>query len=145
MKLTKRFLVLFLALVMSFTLAAPAFADEPDDGNAGIMPLLQIFPDDDILSSSSYRTDEFAPNPGAGNYIQFWFANTSNNLVWVYLYRVGISTPVKMIEVPAQTNGLGVYYSATAESGTYYVRIVAQNGGLIQGRLAVAQYLNDPT
>ena len=37
----KKMMSLLLALAMSFALAVPAFAAEPDGGNEGIMPLTQ--------------------------------------------------------------------------------------------------------
>lgn len=135
----KRFLSLLLALVMALSLAAPAFAagDDPDEG---IMPLIQIFPDGPVSGMSSVRTDDFRANPNAGNYIQFWFENQTDTPVDMYLYRTDKAGSAGPIRINGHSNDRGVYYDTTAESGTYYLRIVAQNGGLIVGRLAANQY-----
>ena len=39
---------LLLTLAMSFALAVPAFAAGPGDGDEGIMPLMQLYPNDEI-------------------------------------------------------------------------------------------------
>ena len=51
----KKMMSLLLALAMSFALAAPAFAAEPDDGNEGIMPLTQnLITDGSVETSQGY-------------------------------------------------------------------------------------------
>ncbi len=140
----KRVLSLLLALVMCLAMAAPTFAAEPEDPNEGIMPLIQIYPDHMISDLGSYSSGSFRANPGAGNYIQIWYENQADAPVRVYLYRTDKSGSVGPILVNKDSNARGVYYDATAESGTYYVYIQAENNGQIHGRLAVGQYVNYP-
>lgn len=152
----KRFLSLFLALMMSFALAVPAFADEPtdpDDGNAGIMPLLQVFPDSPAGGRGTYNTARFTTTPSNGNYIQVWYANLATSPARIMLHRVDSgkdeivsinSNGDKYMTVNSMNNGSFVYSDATAGSGTYYVVIECPGNGIINGRIAVAQYAYNP-
>ena len=89
----KKFLSLTLALIMTLALAVPAFAENtpplpPDasDEDYGIMPLAALFPQTPISGAGTYETYDFTASSSNGNYIRFWFQNTTSEEVDVYLY-----------------------------------------------------------
>ena len=141
---TKRLVSLLLALVMSLALAVPVFAAEPDDGDEGIMPLAQIFPDIQISQGDGdYRTRNFAATPGNGKTIHVWFRNDTDYPVEVYLYRTDKVNPVFSGTAPAHSDWPAdsvSYTNSTADTAVYYVRLVLRGNHPISGRLAVAQY-----
>lgn len=81
----KKVMSLFLALVMSFALAAPAFAAEPGDGDEGIMPLMQLYPNDPINIRSGSMVGPVTTTPGQGDHIRVWFRNDGTESVTVTL------------------------------------------------------------
>ena len=151
----KKFLSLTLALIMTLALAVPAFAENtpplpPDasDEDYGIMPLAALFPQTPISGAGTYETYDFTASSSNGNYIRFWFQNTTSEEVDVYLYRTdsGKNVLVKSMTVEGDSQNQEVYYNSTASSGTYYIKIDAvASGGTISGTLSVAQYTKRPS
>ena len=171
----KKFLSLTLALIMTLALAVPAFAvtdptipsDTSDEDlgwlisvfdyakkhlcnwklHNGIMPLASLFPQTPIAGAGTYKTYDFTASSSNGNYIRFWFENTTSEAVDVYLYRTdsGKDKLVKSMSVDGDSHNQEVYYNSTASSGTYYIKIDAsESGGTISGNLSVAQYTKRP-
>lgn len=150
----KKFLSLTLALIMTLALAVPAFAsttppDPPSasDEDDGIMPLAALFPQTPVADAGSYRSTDFTASSSNGNYIRFWFENTTSEKVTVSLYRTdsGRDVLVKSMPVDGNSQDQRTYYSSTANSGTYYIYIEAvSSGGTISGNLSVAQYKTNP-
>lgn len=153
----KKLLSLILALAMTFSLAAPAFATEVppsdcSDDDYGIMPLTSLFDDYASSRNGTWTSSEFTATPSNGNYIRFWHDNTTDEAVRVYLYladakigSVQIDFPVKMLEVPAHSNKSTVYNAPSAGSGRYFVKIEAYvSGGSVAGDVSVAQYTTNP-
>ena len=147
---TKRFLSLLLALAMSFSLAVPAFAapaaDDPDDG---IMPLSQIFAEDNISLSSGYSVGPFTSSPGAGAYIQVWFANSGTSDVTVMLMDSTNSVVLASKTVTwnsSHNNERFVYQIPNPNvANTFYIRFQSRNSTWIVGDVAAAQYVNNPS
>ncbi len=150
----KKFLSLTLALIMTLALAVPAFAvtdptipSDTSDEDYGIMPLASLFPQTPIAGAGTYKTYDFTASSSNGNYIRFWFENTTSEAVDVYLYRTdsGKDKLVKSMSVDGDSHNQEVYYNSTASSGTYYIKIDAsESGGTISGNLSVAQYTKRP-
>lgn len=141
----KRFLSLLLALVMTFALAAPAFAAEPDDGdpNEGIMPLGNIYKDEDVYNSTgTYESTRFASVPGNGKYIKIWYANRSDHDVTITLYRTDKAGYVASKVVKAndyKDDNVLWYIGSDTEHVTYYVRIHANDSNTVIGYLSILQ------
>lgn len=143
---TKRFLSLLLALVMSLSLAAPAFADGPDDGdgdNGGIMPRATLFQDPAVSSGSgSYRSETFTSTPGNGKYIKVWYANRSDHDATVYLYRTDRTDYVGSVTVKAgdyYEDNVIWYTGSNTAPVSYYVRIRGVNSYPVSGYLSILQ------
>ena len=81
----KKMMSLLLALAMSFALAVPAFAAGPGDGDEGIMPLMQLYPNDEINIRSGSTVGPVTTTPGQGNYVRVWFRNNGTESVDVIL------------------------------------------------------------
>lgn len=143
----KRFLSLLLALVMSLTLAAPVFAAEPDDGDEGIMPLTQVYPEEYISISSGNSVGPFTTTPANGKYLRVWFRNNGSESVTVMLMDSSNSTSLKSMSVPA--GGRSDYFVYTIPTPnrpcTYYIRFYSpETGARINGYVAAAQYADYP-
>lgn len=140
--------------IMTLALAVPAFAvtdptipSDTSDEDYGIMPLASLFPQTPIAGAGTYKTYDFTASSSNGNYIRFWFENTTSEAVDVYLYRTdsGKDKLVKSMSVDGDSHNQEVYYNSTASSGTYYIKIDAsESGGTISGNLSVAQYTKRP-
>ena len=81
----KKMMSLLLTLAMSFALAVPAFAAGPGDGDEGIMPLMQLYPNDEINIRSGSTVGPVTTTPGQGNYVRVWFRNNGTESVDVIL------------------------------------------------------------
>ncbi len=138
---TKRFLSLLLALVMALSLAAPAFA-AGDDPNEGIMPLQQIFDDEEItISGGHYQTRPFAATSGNGKTIHFWCRNYADHPVEVYVFRTDKTASILSYEIPANGGTWeSDYNNSTADSASYYIVLQVRGNYPIHCRLAAAQY-----
>lgn len=120
---------------------------ENEKEDYGIMPLASLFPQTPIAGAGTYKTYDFTASSSNGNYIRFWFENTTSEAVDVYLYRTdsGKDKLVKSMSVDGDSHNQEVYYNSTASSGTYYIKIDAsESGGTISGNLSVAQYTKRP-
>lgn len=149
----KKLLSLVLALAMTFALALPTFAAEippadVPDGDYGIMPLLTLFNDYASSRNGTWTSVEFTATPSNGDFIRFWHENTTDESVKVYLYRLDTmfpTFPVKILEVPANSNKSMVFNGLNAGSGTYQIKIEAYvSGGSIAGDVSAAQYTTNP-
>lgn len=149
----KKLLSLILALAMTFSLAAPAFATEVppsdcSDDDYGIMPLISLFDDYASSRNGTWTSSEFTATPSNGDFIRFWHENTTSESVKVYLYRLDTifpTFPVKIMEVPANSNKSMVFNGQNAGSGTYQIKIEAYvSGGSVAGDVSVAQYITNP-
>lgn len=139
----KKVMSLFLALVMSFALAAPAFAAEPDDGDEGIMPLYQVYPDVPVSCENGGRTPDFTTTPSNGKYLHVWFQNKGSETVRVILRDSATHANLDSIEIPAGVQNLKLVYEIKTPDKpcTFYLRYESQpSGAWITGRVAVAQY-----
>lgn len=131
---TKRFLSLLLALVLSLSLAAPAFAAKP-----------QAFPQKHISLSSGGSVGPFAVTPGGGKYLQVWFRNFSGAEVTVMLMDESNTVVLKAITVKKDSGAQNklVYPLLTPDLPTkYYIRFQAEGGAQVVGDVAAAQYDN---
>ena len=147
---TKRFLSLLLALVMSLSLGAPAFAAEPyGDPSAGIKPRLQLYPHEPISMSSGYSVGPFTSSPGAGKYIQVWFANRGTSDVTVMLMDSTNSVVLESMKVTwnsSHNNDRFVYQMPNSNvANTFYLHFEARNNAQVVGDVAAAQYISDPS
>lgn len=143
----KRFLSLLLALVMSLSMAVPAFAaDGPDDPDAGIMPLSVTLYENRTINEQtrgSYTSDRVTSTPGNGPYIKVWYRNNSTTAaVNVYLWRADRTTYVRHVQIAPGASDEIWYNGSNAASVTYYVTISSVNSYSVQGHLAIAQKLN---
>lgn len=137
---TKRFLSLLLALVMSLSLAAPAFASE-DDPDEGIMPLQQIYDDETIqIGGGDFQTRPFAATPGNGKTIHFWCRNYADHPMKIEVYRTDKASSIFSYEIPANGGTWEKdYTNSTADSASYYVVLKIYGNYPINCRLAAAQ------
>ncbi len=147
---TKRFLSLLLALAMSFSMAMPAFAAEPyGDPSAEIKLRLQLYPHEPISMSSGYSVGPFTSSPGAGKYIQVWFANSGTSDVTVMLMDSTNSVVLESMKVTwnsSHNNERFVYQIPNSNvANTFYIRFEARNSARIVGDVAAAQYVNNPS
>lgn len=140
----KRFLSLLLALVMSLSMAVPAFAaDGPDDPDAGIMPLAQVYPKEPVSTSSGNSVGPFTTSPGAGQYLQVWFANRGTSDVTVELMDItnGTSQSMRVTWNSSHNNDKFVYIIPNPDVAcTFYIRFTSVNSTWISGDVAAAQY-----
>ena len=119
----KKVMSLFLALVMSFALAAPAFAAEPDDGDEGIMPLAAIYDDRGIS-------------------VRVWFHNRGSEPVVVTLRDSATHEERGSMKVAA---GIGDTFTSEIltpdKPCTYYLHFESYGSGArVVGDVTVSQY-----
>jgi len=147
---TKRFLSLLLALAMSFSMAMPAFAAEPyGDPSAEIKLRLQLYPHEPISTSSGNSVGPFTTSPGAGAYLQVWFANRGTSDVTVMLMDSTNSVVLASKTVTwnsSHNNERFVYQIPNPNvANTFYIRFQSRNSTWIVGDVAAAQYVNNPS
>lgn len=138
----KKVMSLFLALVMSFALAAPAFAAEPDDGDEGIMPLAAIYDDRGISVSSGSPTRSFTTTPSNGKYVRVWFHNRGSEPVVVTLRDSATHEERGSMKVAA---GIGDTFTSEIltpdKPCTYYLHFESYGSGArVVGDVTVSQY-----
>ena len=136
----KKVMSLFLALVMSFALAAPAFAAEPGDGDEGIMPLMQLYPNDDISMRSGLSLGPFTTTPGQGNNIRVWFHNKGSESVNVILMNGNTVVEKKLIGAGVQNEALECPIPNPGQPFTFTVCFQSQTSMRVIGTVAIAQY-----
>ena len=145
---TKRFLSLLLALVMSLSMAVPAFAaDGPDDPDAGIMPLAQLYNDDYISAESGYYRPSFTTTPGAGKYLRVWFRNKGTEPVVVTLLDSTNKYLTSKTFNPGTSEETFLYIIPTPNKAcTFYLTFESNgpSGEQITGQAAAAQYTYNP-
>ena len=147
---TKRFLSLLLALAMSFSMAMPAFAAEPyGDPSAEIKLRLQLYPHEPISMSSGNSVGPFTTSPGAGAYLQVWFANRGTSDVTVMLMDSTNSVVLASKTVTwnsSHNNERFVYQIPNPNvANTFYIRFEARNNARVVGKVAAAQYVTNPS
>lgn len=146
---TKRFLSLLLALVMSMAMAVPAFAaDDPDDPDEGIMPLMQVYPQEPVSTSSRNGVGPFTTSPGAGKYLQVWFRNRGTSDVTVELMDLtnGTSQSMKVTWNSSHNNEKMVYEIPNPDVAcTFFIRFTSDNSTWISGDVAAQQYSSYPS
>ena len=142
----KKMMSLLLALAMSFALAAPAFAAEPGDGDEGIMPLMQLYPNDEINIRSGSTVGPVTTTPGQGNYLQVWFHNQGSAPVVVILTDAAGNEITHKTFAVGDTGNSIVYVIPTPDKPcTYRVRFECPpSGAWITGEVAAAQYTYNP-
>ncbi len=142
----KKVVSLLLALVMSFALAAPAFAAEPDDGNEGIMPLAQVYSKEPVSCSSGNGVGPFTTTPSNGKYLQVWFHNQGSAPVVVILTDAAGNEITHKTFAVGDTGNSIVYVIPTPDKPcTYRVRFECPpSGAWITGEVAAAQYTYNP-
>lgn len=138
-----------------FIIAPPPFVQElgipdvEDNGkDGGTMPMASLISPTPVAGSGSYRTTDFTAFPTKNNYIWWWFENTSDEKVMVYLYRTdsGEDVMVDSRLIYGGSQDQSGYFDNTASSGTYYIYIDAiDSGGTISGNLSAAQYEKFPS
>jgi hypothetical protein len=140
---TKRFLSLLLAMVMAFSMAVPVFAAEPDDPDEGIMPLAQVYPQEPVSTSSGNGVGPFTTSPGAGKYLQVWFANRGTTNVTVVLKDLtnGTSKSMTVTWNTSHNNDKLVYEIPNPDvANTFEIRFYSVNSAWVLGDVAAAQY-----
>ena len=141
---TKRFLSLLLALAMSFSMAMPAFAAEPyGDPSAEIKLRLQLYPHEPISTSSGNSVGPFTTSPGAGKYLQVWFANRGTTNVTVVLKDLtnGTSKSMTVTWNTSHNNDKLVYEIPNPDvANTFEIRFYSVNSAWVLGDVAAAQY-----
>ena len=143
----KKVVSLFLALVMSFALAAPAFAAEPGDGDEGIMPLAAIYDDRGISVSSGNPTRSFTTTPSNGKYIRVWFLNRGSEPVIVTLRDSATHEEIGSMKVAV--GGGGQTFTREIRTPdkpcTYYLYFESYGSGArVMGDVTVSQYPYNP-
>lgn len=144
----KRILSLALALVMSFALAVPAFADEPDDDNEGIMLLAQLYSDNSISANSGTYRPHFTTTPNDGRYLRIWFHNQGAETVMVTLVDYNTKEALKsQAFAPGVSNVAFVYIIPTPDKACSYelhFESIGSSGARVIGQAAAAQYVYYP-
>lgn len=147
----KRFLSLLLALVMSLSLSAPAFAADVANATfkAGLKPPLQLYPKEPISMSSGNSVGPFTTSPNAGAYLQVWFANRGTADVTVILMDGTNRIPLSSMTVAqngAYHDDAFVYHIPSSDvPNTFYIYFQARNSARILGDVSVALYAYDPS
>lgn len=130
-----------------FIIQSPPYMQElgiPDveDADGEAMPMAALLPPTPVADAGSYRTADFTAFSEKDNYIWWWFENTSDEAVMLYLYRTdsGEDEMVGSRLIYGGTQDQGGYFDNTAASGTYYIYIeTMEPDGAISGNLSVAQ------
>lgn len=131
-----RVLAVVLVLFVSMTVNACNSYDRPADS---IMPCADLWDEDNVSSTTGvYKTADFTASKDEGNTIRVWYQNTSGLNVDVTLYKCGwfSDSEVLSFTVAAGKNAFDEY---SANSGTYYVKIVPDMGNTASGHLRVRQ------
>ncbi len=145
----KRFLSLVLAMVMSLALAAPAFAAEDGDPNEGIMPLAQLYSDNNINANSDTYKPTFTTTPGAGKYLRVWFRNKGAESVVVTLW--DYNTRERLMSktfIPNDPNDTFLYtISAPDKACSFYLTFqsIGDSNARVIGQAAAAQHATRPS
>ena len=147
---TKRFLSLLLALAMSFSMAMPAFAaDRKGDVKGKSVVLGHRCTHKKISTSSGNSVGPFTTSPGAGAYLQVWFANRGTSDVTVMLMDSTNSVVLASKTVTwnsSHNNERFVYQIPNPNvANTFYIRFQSRNSTWIVGDVAAAQYVNNPS
>lgn len=132
---TKRFMSLFLALVMSLALAVPAFADESGDGGEGepiVQPRLNYLAVDEVITPTGSMWDQAANY----KYYRVWVSNSSSTTMRVTLTYPNGRNEEKLLP-PGKNDTL--FESSSAAAGRYYVNFSNERGdpsGIVRVRVS---------
>lgn len=148
----KKLLCLGLTLIMGIcamcgsacALEAPIASDTTLSDMKAVSPRYVLYRQSVSSTSGTWDSSIISARSGSGNYIRFWFNNTTSEYVTVYLYRtdLGADRIVDQMTVAGNAQNSEVYFQRSAESGRYFLRIEAtQSGGAIRGTASVAQYV----
>ena len=148
----KKLLCLGLTLIMGLcamcgsacALEAPIASDTTMSDMNAVSPRYVLYRQSVSSTSGTWDSSIIPARSGSGNYIRFWFNNTTSEYVTVYLYRIdlGADRIVDQMTVAGNAQNSEVYFQRSAESGRYFLRIEAtQSGGAIRGTVSVAQYV----
>lgn len=140
-KKTTNLVLLALALVFSLGATAGAFSLNSIDYNAP-QPRPVLYDNDRFLGNAEATSTEFTATSGSGNTIRVWFDNHERSSVTVTLYKYGwfgLKDNVLSFTVAGNNVASDTYTATGADSGKYFIKVAASDGGDITGYLRANQ------
>lgn len=138
-------ILLSLLMVLSASsMACAATAPEPETDTFALPPVIEplglVYVNDNVSSSAVFETQYFTCTSGNGNSLRYWFQNDGSSKCTVQLYKktiLGLAYTQSPFTVAAGGQKSQVF--SNPGSTTFKIRVTADDGGVVTGKLRANQ------
>lgn len=138
-------ILLSLLMVLSASsMACAAITPEPASDSFALPPVIEplglVYVNDNVSSSAVFETQPFSCVSGNGNSLRYWFQNDGSSKCTVQLYKktiLGLAYTQAPFTVAA--GGQKSQVLSNPGSTTFKIRVTADDGGVVTGKLRANQ------